>query len=52
MQGLPERGDAIERWLKAVRDCFDHPDDRASYITVDSLLNEYREAADEGRLPA
>lgn len=44
----PMRGDNVEAWLKWHRDLA-HPPFGEGYMTLDFMLDEYRELADTGR---
>lgn len=46
----PERGDAVEAWLKENRDIFlvVYPEDKRLYRILDSILDTYRDHADFG----
>jgi hypothetical protein len=43
----PERGDAVERWLKESRDSFSISS--TPWLTIDELLNSYRVYSDYGK---
>jgi hypothetical protein len=43
---MPERGDAVERWLKRFRD--EHANDTPTWQVADWLLDDYRLHADTG----
>lgn len=44
----PQRGDAVEAWIKARRDEYAGSADQPSRWALDDLLDDYREHADTG----
>lgn len=51
MYGMPERGDAVERFLKRHRDRYSKhldPNGAVAHDAIDDMLDRYRELADCG----
>lgn len=44
---IPHRGSNVEAWLKRERDSYEESGE--CWLTIDSLLDEYRELADTGK---